>query len=126
MTSARMPQTARNPSRRHNEPRADREPCPRRAHIRLGLGANGEDWQHGVGGAGPQNSAGFGPNRIEKDRTFLGSNPTVTASIESRFSQIHSAETGLVWFEFGSIVATVLPALSDSGYSVAVEPYPRV
>jgi len=39
----------------------------------------------------------------------LGSNPTVTASFESRFSLIHSAETGLVSFEFGSIVATVSP-----------------
>lgn len=39
-----------------------------------------------------------------------GSNPTVTATFESRVSLVRSAETGLVQFGSSSIVATVVPS----------------
>ena len=42
------------------------------------------------------------------DRTSMGSNTTVSASVESRLSLIQSAETGLVSFGCCSIVATAL------------------
>jgi len=53
----------------------------------------------------------------------MGSNPTVTAIFESRFSLIQSAETGLVSFGSGSIVATALPV--DLGVLEAVCPFGR-
>ena len=64
--------------RRRNGVRTGSGSCPPRAHIRPGLRANGKDSRHHAGGSEPLNYAGFSPNRIEKDQTLLGSNPTVS------------------------------------------------
>lgn len=71
-----------------------RHPCPRNAHNRTRSSPIERDREQIPEGSKRRNSAGVRPRRIGKDRTSLGSNPTVTAKSKAPTSLENTRKSG--------------------------------